>query len=90
MDISKVLTISIAHITKETDSELQHNPDRFEELFYYDTDWGYMIWIPPHTTLEDIPKDLRMCLEFAQQNDCEWLCLDCDRDEVSEVPTYDW
>lgn len=91
MDISKMLTISIAHITKETDNELQHNPDKFEELFYYNADgWEYMIWISPHTTLEDIPEDLRMCIELARQNDCKWLCLDCDGDEVSELPTYYW
>ena len=91
MDISKMLTISMAHITEETDNELQHNPDKFEELFYYNEDWwGYMMQIPPHTTLEDIPEDLRMCIELARQNDCEWLQLDCDGEEVPELPTYDW
>ena len=90
MDISKMLTISMAHITEETDNELQHNPDKFEELFYYETGSEYIIWAMPHSTLEDIPEDLKACLEFARQNDCQCLCLDCDGEEVPELPTYDW
>ena len=90
MDISKMLTISMAHITEETDNELQHNPDKFEELLYYETGYGYFICAMPHSTLEDIPECLKRCVEFARQNDCEWLCLDWDGEEVPELPTYDW
>ena len=56
MDITKMLTISMAHITEETDNKLQHNPDKFEELFYYETGYEYIIWAMPHSTLEDIPE----------------------------------
>lgn len=90
MDITKVLTISTAHITEETDRKLQDNSElnRMDLSVYEKGEYGY--WIYVDSSRDRIPEDLKKCLKFAEQNDCQWLCLDCDGEEVPELPTYDW
>ena len=90
MDITRVLTISTAHITEETNNKLQDNGEfNFMALSVYKKgDYGYWIYVDLPCT--DIPKDLKQCLELALKHDCQWLCLDCDGEEVQELPTYNW
>lgn len=95
MDISKVLTISTAHITEETDRKLQDNSElNLMDLSVYEKgEYGYWIYIDPLDILmchANIPEDLLNCIKFARQNDCRWLCLDCDGEVVPELPTYEW
>ena len=95
MDITKVLTISTAHITEETDKKLQDDSEVNNMCIsvYDKAEYGYWIYINPFDMLvykSNIPEDLRMCMELAQKNDCQWLCLDCDGEEVPGLPTYDW
>ena len=95
MDITKVLTISTAHITEETDRKLQDKSEVNNMCIsvYDKAEYGYWIYIDPYDRLmchENIPEDLLNCIKLARQNDCRWLCLDCDGEEVSELPTYDW
>ena len=95
MDITKVLTISTAHITEETDRKLQDESEVNNMCIsvYDKVEYGYWIYIDPYDRLmcnENIPEDLLNCIKLARQNDCRWLCLDCDGEEVSELPTYDW
>lgn len=91
MDITKVLTISMAHITEETCEKLQAESEQNDMgLCVYDkAEYGYWIYIGSLDE-KNLPEDLRMCMELAQKNDCQWLCLDCDGEEVPELPTYDW
>lgn len=95
MDITKVLTISTAHITEETDRKLQDESEVNNMCIsvYDKAEYGYWIYIDPYDRLmcnENIPADLLNCIELARQNDCRWLCLDCDGEEVSELTTYEW
>lgn len=95
MDITKVLTISTAHITEETDRKLQDESEVNNMCIsvYDKAEYGYWIYIDPYDRLmrnENIPVDLLNCIKLAQQNDCRWLCLDCDGEVVPELPTYDW
>lgn len=90
MDITRILTISTAHITEETDKKLQDNSE-FNLMalsVYKKEDYGY--WIYVDSPCDDVPEDLKQCLELALKYDCQWLCLDCDGEEVPELPTYDW
>ena len=95
MDITKVLTISTAHITEETDRKLQDESEVNNMCIsvYDKSDYGYWIYIDPYDRLmcnENIPADLLNCIKLARRNDCQWLCLDCDGEVVPELPTYDW
>ena len=95
MDITKVLTISTAHITEETDRKLQDESEVNNMCIsvYDKAEYGYWIYVDPFDGLmchKNIPEDLLNCIKLARRNDCQWLCLDCDGEVVSELPTYDW
>lgn len=96
---------STVHISNETISILKNQYEKEKvDLVIYDKIspgefmglkeilYGWFIHIPEDEDLEDlrIPEDLRECCKFAKENDCVWLCLDCDGMIVSELPTYDW
>ena len=106
MEIAKMLTISTAHITKETADKLNYEYEDVTEEDYYQNSFcfntgitiylkdvfGWFICIPDATILDEsaIPDDLRDCLSFALKNGCDWLCLDCDGETVDELPTFEW
>ena len=93
LKISKMLTLSTAHITKETADLL----DAFDipfDICIYDkgTALDHCGWFLVDWTLseETIPEDLRACFKLAERNGCEWLCLDCDGPVEDCLPTYEW
>lgn len=93
MEITRCLTISTAHITKETERVLSGNSYTNELcLSVYDkADYGWWICIDDDDIDPDtIPADLLACIRLAHANKCEWLCLDCDGEVLDVLPTYDW
>ena len=93
MEISRMLTISTAHITESTAKELENFgppiPDWLCWLSVYTkSDYGW--WIFVDDSEPTTPSDLAACLRLARRHNCEWLCLDCDGEIVDELPTYDW
>lgn len=103
MEISRMLTISTAHITKETADNLNKdclplNPEHCSDhafcfhigiAVYPKDDYGWFLWIGP-AELSLAPPDLRQCIEFARRHNCEWLCLDCDGLIEGSLQTYEW
>lgn len=90
-DITKMVTISTAHIKESTTSFLE------ETLLFpvYQFDYFYMIWIDDDTEYYDtfkneIPKNLWDCIMFAHNLGCQWLCLDRDGEIVDELQVYEW
>ena len=69
--ISRVLTISTAHIDGETADRIYISES----------------WKKPKT---GFPQGLAACIDLAVRNDCNWLCLDQDAEEVEGLPVYDW
>ena len=95
MEICKMLTLSTAHITQETAKVLEthSSPWADYDLAIYDKDdFGWWIHLPDEeiTELNNVPPDLVECIKLAEQNGCEWLCLDCDGEVVDCLPTYEW
>ena len=92
MDITKMLTISTAHITEETATklDLEPNTDDMQLSVYLKADYGWLIWANKDLDNCNAPDDLRKCLELAKANDCEWLCLDCDGEIVDGLVAYEW
>ena len=95
LEICKMLTISTAHIKEETAKILEdHSSSLIDyDLVIYDKDeFGWWIHLPDedYKELHNVPDDLKVCLNLAVENGCEWLCLDCDGEVVDCLPTYEW
>lgn len=95
MEISKMLTISTAHIMERTGNELNeaiNNAEAAIDLCIYEKkDYGFYVHIPEDWQDErNIPCDLKDCVKMADNNGCEWLCLDRDGEIVGELPVYEW
>jgi len=92
MEITKMLTVSTAHIMKNTPELLN---DGIRGLVIYKKDeYGWFIFVPSYdkeyNNLSLIMPDLHRLLVFAKDMDCEWLCLDCDGEILEYFQTYKW
>lgn len=94
MEISKMLTLSMAHITIQTADEMNKSVTGVESdidlCVYEKRGYGFFIHIPDDWEDErDLPQDLQACVGLAAKNDCEWLCLDQDG-PIDDLPIYEW
>lgn len=91
LEITKTLTLSTAHITKETATFLDSDPDNL--IVYKKGEYGWFINIDSEIFEEEltsIPYDLVTLIILAKENECSYLCLDCDGLIVEELPVYEW
>lgn len=98
-DIAKLLTLSTAHIKEDTNTFLYcqcRNPKKHDIIIFTKGEYGYFIYID-ETVKEQalngddtLPEDLRACIKFATEKECEWLCLDRDAEPIDELPEYEW
>lgn len=87
MEISKMLTVSTAHINKETAKMLDGDID----IVIYDKGvYGWFIHIPDDPEEYNIPQELLKLMKFAKDLDCDWLCLDSDGEILDYLETYEW
>ena len=96
-DIAKIITVSSAHITEDTAQMLDNEPntDKLNISVYNKADYGWFIYIPEYLKERvgqgtDLPEDLQRCLKTAIDNNCEWLCIDCDGPEIDGLEKYSW
>lgn len=96
MEISKMLTISTAHITEETNKILE-NPHNTLPLVTYNKDgYGWFVYIPEKDFAHDVkiikklPDDLAILFMFARCHEINIICLDSDGDEINNLPVYNW
>ena len=95
MEVSKMITMSTGHITEETSKILGDVNITLPVSVYDKTDFGWFIYMPTDKTndtdiLKKLPKDLAMIFMFARHNEFDIVCLDCDGDDIDELPIYDW
>jgi hypothetical protein len=101
MEITKILTVSIAHITKETakfidkvckDNKLSNLIVYNKSAKYDDCEEQYGWFIYCNVDLPDlkVPEDLLKVMCFARDNDCNWLCLDRDAEVIDDLEEYVW
>lgn len=92
LDIAKILTLSTAHIKPETTTMLDNEPntDNLGLSVYDKAGYGWFIYIDSviDDTFNHLPEDLKACIAFAKEQECEWLCLDADGEEIEELNTY--
>jgi hypothetical protein len=95
LEIERILTISTGHLTETTRLMLDH-PKARNSLGRGPTassEFGWVFWAE---LLEDIPfleelmpKDLLEVLKFTEQQDCAYVRLDADGDQVEGLEYYD-
>lgn len=96
LEIDKMLTLSTAHITKETadllEREVKYLLDKIPLAIYNKAEFGWFIHVPDEYYLEKelVPNDLLECVNIAIKYNCKWLCLDCDGLIIPELKIYDW
>lgn len=91
-EINRMITLSTAHI-KESTADYLNDETREDLIVYPKLDFGWFICVDTDCIdeeLERIPEDLAAVIRFAKENDCQWVCLDCDGPIVDDLPQYDW
>lgn len=84
----KYLDISTAHLTQRTFNSL----NTIESLYTYGYEEGVFISVPDknETNISDMPKDLRILLQYAWINGIDLIRMDRDADVIDDIPVYDW
>lgn len=90
LEIDRTLVCSTSHLSEEDNQSLF---DEETNLIVYSLDeYGYMILARPVES--DEPREhsdnLESLLEFARKNDCDWLRLDRDAEQIEGLPTFEW
>ena len=95
MEISRMLTINTCHITERTAAMLNSTPSRIPLPIYPKGEFGWFIYLDNYTInqkeqIREIPSELWNCLMLVKRKECNWLCLDCDGEEIDELQGFDW
>lgn len=98
-EITKMMTISTTHINQKSNEFLDDRCDEIEEGFIpyvpltvlEKHGYGWIIYIDKEE-IDDkqIPTDIKDCMYYALDHDCDILCLDCDGPIVDDLPKYKW
>ena len=92
MEITKMLTVSTAHISGRT-ADLLENDDINGVVVYSKDEYGWFIFVDEDYMNEyenEIPKELLRLMKFTKANGCDWLCLDHDGEVLEYFETYGW
>lgn len=84
--IAKYLELSTRHIKKETIEGL--GPDKWPYSYRYEE--GVFITVDELGYPDGLPADLRLLIQYAKEHDVLLIRLDCDAEEVEDLPTYEW
>ena len=84
--IAKYLELSTRHIKKETIEGL--SPDKWPYSYRYEE--GVFITVDELGYPDGLPADLRLLIQYAKEHDVLLIRLDCDAEEVEDLPTYEW
>lgn len=96
MEISKMWTLSTAHITKKTNDLLTEwaYPSTEGPFVIYKMSGGYLIYVPYMFEFREdereIPEDLETLISIAIGRNLNWIYLDCDGETVNCLKTYEW
>ena len=91
-EVSRMLTLSTAHLTPETIWKLTNNPETDELCMtvYPKSEFGWFVYFSgiPQSSIDALPKDLRACVYTAQNLNCDVLCFDCDAEPLGYLDVY--
>jgi hypothetical protein len=93
--IVQMLDISTAHVTVETSNWLTevgvNGPSSI--IVYEKADYGWLVHVPDEWDLgkaDNVPGDLLAIITYAKAKNCLWIMLDCDAEEIKDLPVYEW
>ena len=91
--ILRVPTISTGHLTEEVAAQLTNQGDKNPWCPCAEWDYGFFLYLEePEARGEETPQcllDIRDWLRAEGFTDC-WVRLDCDADQVPNLPAYNW
>lgn len=99
LEVSKMLTVSTAHVTESTFEALMSDSTQNEiglPIYSKSTpdngeNFGLYVYITEDCLDWDhMPGDLKPLIKLSQKTGCSVLCLDSDGPEVKGLPVYDW
>lgn len=96
LDITRVLNLSTAHITKNTADTLGRcalNNDYIPLCGVFEkSEYGWYVYIDSDdpNLIPDELSDIRDCVIFALKHDINCICFDRDADIAIGLPVYDW
>jgi hypothetical protein len=89
--------LSTGHITEEVAQALETffkwevtTPWIDALIIYPHGDYGWLIYIPDEGLDAELPPSLEACIALARASRCQWLLLDRDASQVTNIPTYEW
>lgn len=86
--IMQAPVLSTAHISQATNDELlrlaQDNP------FVINMPGGFLIFVEDGVNCDEFPDDVRELAQWCVDKNYQWFRLDCDGDEIPDLPTFDW
>jgi hypothetical protein len=88
MEIERMLVLSTSHLTEFTCVVVL---DNYDGPVWEKGEFGWFVYANLEQ-LDDLPEDLRQCVNYAQDPgvSCDWIMFDRDGPIVDELPTYDW
>lgn len=98
VEITKILELSTAHLTKEVSLELDilsaSDSTAYECLSVYAKGgYGFFVYIIEESYAENkdqLPECLATCVALAIENDCTMICFDGAGPVEPGIPEYDW
>lgn len=86
--VRKFLDLSTAHLDAEARDHLEQAG---EGVVVYPTAYGWFVYVSEADALASytVPQCLLDILDRARQLGCDYVLLDCDAEEDSELPTFD-
>lgn len=100
LEIVSMLTVSMAHVSKETYDRLLEDGtcndlalSVYEKAVPQDRDESFGVYIYLDSVApgeKRLPEDLRALVDFALEHNCGVLCLDGDGPELEGFVLYEW
>lgn len=93
LEIHGMLALSTIHISEKTANALDAAAAVIPvyQKSYQNNQYGWFIPVTGwEDHIDDLPKDLAKCLEFADKRGFDWLVFDNDVQSTPLLPTYKW
>lgn len=97
MEKSSMLGLSTACISSKTADIINEiafgHESSYEGLIAYPKHvYGWFVHVSEEIELENLPEDLKNCLNYAKLKGCEWIMFDRDIEynEKDGLPYFNW
>ena len=85
-EISKMLTLSMAHVSPEACKLLEAGD--YHHVVAYTYEYGWFVSVPEASCFSE-EESLVACFKLARKHKCTWVQFDRDGPEEETLKTYD-